>query len=101
MTLPDRPDQVAAEAAVARLLRMALLEIRIANAPRQPEQDQETLAQYRRRSWAIADLCHNLPGFLHPDRRHRIAEGIECMWQTASAPSQQWIREQWDAIGFD
>ncbi|WP_433268367.1 hypothetical protein ACQPWR_09115 [Micromonospora vinacea] len=99
MTHTQNEDQASAEAAVTHLLAESLLMIRYLTASDgdQPVSDKRRQEQVH----ALADLCHNLPAWLDPTRRDRIHEGIAFMWRTASPNKRRWVRQCWDAIGYD
>lgn len=52
---------------------------------------------------AVAHLLTEslLPAWLDPTRRERIHEGLAFMWCTASPNKRRWVRQCWDAIGYD
>jgi hypothetical protein len=88
----------ATQFAVAYLLGESLTHIRFETAPLDREPDN---GERVRRAWILADLCHNLPAWLDPERRDRIGDGVEYMWRTASAEKRAWVRRCWDEIGYD
>ncbi|GIJ13113.1 hypothetical protein ACFFMR_05265 [Micromonospora andamanensis] len=49
----------------------------------------------------IADICHQLPGLLAPQRRDRLADGLRYQWRTASATKRQWLSSRWDHQHYD
>lgn len=87
------------EAAVAYLLSAAMLDIRfqLADLPHHKTPDQQRMHN----AWMLADLCHNLPAWLHPSRRARVREGLEWAWRTASDPKRAWMRYCWGEIRYD
>jgi hypothetical protein len=95
-----QPPQAAAEEATAELLREAIIEIRFLSAPTMHQSPKE-LVRGRDRIHELADLCHNLPGLLAPERRPRLTEGLRHMWRTSSARKRMWVRACWDHLGYD
>ena len=49
----------------------------------------------------IAEICHNLPGFLDPTRRANLAEGLRYTWRTATVRNRRWLQSRWDQLGYD
>jgi hypothetical protein len=97
----DQPPHEATEEAAARLLYLALIGIRFLTAPLVEDQTSQALIQRRDQIHELADLCHNLPGYLAPARRAKLSNGLRYMWEAASPHQQQWIRSCWDQIGYD
>ncbi|MFG2010771.1 hypothetical protein ACGFNF_17025 [Micromonospora sp. NPDC048868] len=95
-----RPDQAATESAVARLLSDSLLMIRFLAAQGQPTSSDE-FPGWRQQVHALADLCHNLPALLDPSWRDRVHDGVAYTWKMASPGKRDWIRQCWDAAGYD
>ncbi|MFF5055375.1 hypothetical protein ACFY1S_19570 [Micromonospora sp. NPDC000663] len=97
----DDPPQEATEAAVAELLSLTFLWIRALSAHPIEDQSPETLAKRRHQIHELADICHNLPGLLHPSRRHNLAEGLRYLWRTSSQRKREWITACWDRVHYD
>ena len=100
MTPAAEPSQLEMEHATTRLLALAFIEIRYFTETSHEDQSPEALAQRREAANAIADICHNLPGYLAPERRNRLSEGLQQIWKT-SPGKQRWIRSRFDEIGYD
>ncbi|MET8310808.1 hypothetical protein [Micromonospora sp. NPDC005173] len=97
----DEPSQAAMEAATADLLHLGFLEIRFLTKPLLEAHPADALARRRERANMIADICHQLPGLLAPQRRHQLADGLRYQWRTASATKRQWLRSRWDHLNYD
>src|SRR3954453_6334137 len=97
----NEPAQAATEEAAAQLLHMAFIEIRFLAAPLVEDDSYEALIGRRDQIHELADICHNLPGLLGPQRRHRLGDGLRYMWRGASPRKQHWIRSCWDHLGYD
>ncbi len=97
----DEPPQTAMEEATAALLHLGFIEIRFLTAPPQEGQSADALARRREQANTIADICHELPGLLAPQRRHQLADGLRYRWRTASAAKRQWLRSHWDHLNYD
>ncbi|UAB99570.1 hypothetical protein Dvina_16750 [Dactylosporangium vinaceum] len=89
------------ESATADLLRLAFVEIRFLTEDRHEDQSPEAVIRRRKRVNAIADICHNLPGLLAPDRRARLADGLRSLWNTANAVQRRWLVGNWDHLAYD
>jgi hypothetical protein len=74
--LTEEPPQGATEEAVTQLLHLAFTEVRFLTSPLAEDQSPEALIKRRDQINEMADICHNLPGYLAPERRHRLAEGL-------------------------
>lgn len=98
---PGQPPQVAMEAATADLLHVGFLEIRFFTAPLLETHPAHALHRRRERANLIADICHQLPGLLAPQRRDQLADGLRYLWQTASATKRHWLRSRWDHLNYD
>ncbi|MET8264992.1 hypothetical protein ACWD8I_06665 [Micromonospora arida] len=97
----QEPPEAVTEEAVAMLLHLAFIEIRAQTSPLTEDQPPEALAKRRDRINELADLCHNLPGYLAPGRRHRAAEGLRYVWQVSSGRKRNWLRSRLDHLGYD
>jgi hypothetical protein len=84
----DQPCQTTAEEATAHLLHMALIQIRFLAAPLVKDQSHEALLDRRDRIHELADICHNLPRYPGPERRHRLLDELRYTW-CASSESMQ------------
>jgi hypothetical protein len=101
MMSTDQPSQAATEAAVAGLLRLALLEIRFLTAPLIEDQSNDALLKRRDQINEIADTCHNLPGLLNPEQRHQLIDLLRHNWEASSPRKRRWMRHCWDHLGYD
>lgn len=97
----DQPPQAAMEAATADLLHLGFLEIRFLTAPLLDAHSADAHDRRRERANMIADLCHQLPGLLAPQRRDQLADGLRYLWRTATATKRQWLRSRWDHLNYD
>lgn len=97
----EEPPEAVTEEAVAMLLHLAFIEIRSQTSPLTEDQSPEALAKRRDRINELADLCHNLPGYLAPGRRHRAAEGLRYVWRVSSERKRNWLRSRLDHLGYD
>ncbi|MGV9214936.1 hypothetical protein ACTFTM_23995 [Micromonospora sp. RB23] len=97
----DDPAPEATEAAVAELLGLTFLWIRALSAHPVEDQSPETLAKRRIQIHELADICHNLPGLLHPSRRHNLAAGLRYLWRTSSQRKREWMTACWDRSDYD
>ncbi|RNH99635.1 hypothetical protein EEZ25_21780 [Micromonospora aurantiaca] len=93
--------QAAMEAATADLLHLGFLEIRFLTAPLLEAQPADVLALRREHGNMIADICHQLPGLLAPQRRDQLADGLRYQWRTASATKRRWLSSRWDHLSYD
>jgi len=101
MAPETQPDQAAAETAVAYLLSESILAIRFSAAPLLPDQSIDSLVARRDQIHELADICHNLPGYLAPARRHNLIQGLRWLWTGSSGRKRRWIRSCWDRHGYD
>src|SRR5262245_39501654 len=101
MTHETPPDQAATEAAVAYLLGESIVAIRFSAAPLLPDQSIEALIARRDQIHLLADICHDLPGYLAPDKRHHLVQELRWLWTGSSARKRRWIRSCWDRLGYD
>ncbi|MBQ1023959.1 hypothetical protein [Micromonospora sp. C95] len=60
------------EGATADLLHLGFMEIRFLTAPPLEAHPVDALARRRERANMIADICHQLPGLLAPQRRQPV-----------------------------
>ncbi|GGO13804.1 hypothetical protein [Micromonospora parathelypteridis] len=97
----DEPPDDAMEAATADLLHLGFLEIRSLTVPPPEAEPATALTRRRERASMIADICHQLPGLLAPQRRHQLADGLRYQWRTASATKREWLRSRWDHLNYD
>ncbi|MGA4729604.1 hypothetical protein ACPB67_19445 [Micromonospora taraxaci] len=97
----QQPPGAATREAVAMLLHLAFMEIRLQTSPVTDDQSPEALARRRVRINELADLCHNLPGYLAPERRHRAAEGLRYVWRVSAGRRREWLRSRLDHLGYD
>ncbi|MEU1606774.1 hypothetical protein [Micromonospora matsumotoense] len=95
------PCRAAMEAATADLLHLGFLEIRFLTAPQPEAHPQNALVRRRERANLIADICHQLPGLLAPERRDQLPAGLRSLWLTASTTKRQWLRSRWDHLNYD
>lgn len=82
------------ERVVRRLLRNALLEIRMFAA--RPDDTDDPFGRIH----MIADVCHNLPGAVSA----RSDDGFDpfvYIWQTAKDRQRRWLTAQFNALGVD
>jgi hypothetical protein len=56
----------------------------------------EPSGAYHERIRMIADVCHNLPGYLRARSPGKPAEGLQRVWDTASETQRSWL---WRALG--
>jgi hypothetical protein len=97
----NEPDQAATETATAHLLYHTFLRIRYLSAPLIGDQSTEALIKRRDLIHELADICHNLPGLLDPERRHNLIGGLRYLWRTSSDGKRRWISSRWDQLGYD
>ncbi|MGW5579609.1 hypothetical protein [Micromonospora chokoriensis] len=97
----QQPPEAATQQAVAMLLHLAFMEIRLQTSPLTDDQSPEALARRAGRINELADLCHNLPGYLAPERRHRAAEGLRYVWRFSAGRRRDWLRSRLDHLGYD
>ncbi|QDY11172.1 hypothetical protein FJK98_31865 [Micromonospora sp. HM134] len=95
------PSRAAMEAATADLLHLGFLEIRFLTAPLPETHPINAVARRRERANLIADICHQLPGLLAPQRRDQLADGLRSLWLTASTTKRRWLRSRWDHLNYD
>ncbi|GAB4106086.1 hypothetical protein GCM10028790_51050 [Micromonospora taraxaci] len=97
----QEPPEAATQDAVAMLLHLAFMEIRLQTSPLTDEQSPEALARRVVRINELADLCHSLPGYLAPERRDRAAEGLRYVWRVSAGRRRNWLRSRLDHLGYD
>ncbi|MEU8211740.1 hypothetical protein AB0B85_21370 [Micromonospora sp. NPDC049044] len=97
----QEPPEAMTEEAVAMLLHLAFIEIRFQASTLTDDQSPEGLAKRCGRIGEVADLCHNLPGYLAPERRGRAAEGLRYAWRISSGRRRSWLRSRLDHLGYD
>jgi hypothetical protein len=97
----QEPPEAVTEQTVAMLLHLAFIEIRFQTSPANGDQSPQTLAQRRDRINELADLCHNLPAYLTPERRDRALEGLRYVWRVSSGRKRNWLRTRLDHLGYD
>jgi len=100
MSVHEPPEAVTREA-VAMLLHLAFIEIRSQTSPAIGDRSPEALAKRCDRINELADLCHNLPGYLAHGRRHRAADGLRYVWRGSSGRKRTWLRSRLDHLGYD
>ena len=97
----QEPPEAATEEAVAMLLHLAFIEIRSQTSPSAGDQSPEALAKRCDRINELADLCHNLPGYLAPGRRRGATGGLRYVWRVSSERKRHWLRSRLDHLGYD
>ena len=98
---PSTPPQAAMEEATARLLHLAFLEIRFLTAMPREGESADAVAQRREQAHEIADICHNLPQWLDPSRRAKLADGLRYQWRTSGLRQRRWLQARWDQLEYD
>jgi hypothetical protein len=92
----ERRRQAAADASLL-LVQEALVAIRTMAYLRQDlaagDGQDEPPGDYHERIRLIADVCHNLPGYLRTSSPGTAAEGLQYVWDTASPAQRQWLRD--------
>lgn len=53
----------------------------------------EAPGDYPERIRLIADVCHNLPGYLRAETPGTPLEGLQYAWDNASETQRRWLRE--------
>jgi hypothetical protein len=93
----ERRRQAAAADASLLLVQEALVAIGAMAHLRQDlaaDDDQdEPSGDYHERIRLIADVCHNLPGYLRTSSPGTSVEGLQYAWDTATATQRRWLRD--------
>ncbi|MFV2113969.1 hypothetical protein ACFHW0_16740 [Micromonospora sp. LOL_025] len=97
----QEPPEAVTKRALAMLLHLAFIEIRLQTSRSNGDQSMEALAKRRDRINELADLCHNLPGYLASDQGHRAAAGLRYVWGLSSGRRRGWLRTRLDHLDYD
>ena len=93
----ERRRQATAADASLLLVQEALVTIRALAYLRQDlaagDGEDEPPGDYHERIRLIADVCHNLPGYLRTSSPGTAAEGLQYAWDTASPAQRRWLRD--------